>query len=134
MAIVHPKNGKTMWIKDDMTIRDLQRAFNEKFPFLRIEFYTEPHEPHQGSPATKQIPPDKKIGEVRLIHSEGDFRIDPKMKVAELEQLFQEKYGLYVQVFRRSGNLWLQTTATDDWTLEEQNEHGHQSVEESARE
>lgn len=123
-----------MWIKDDMTIRDLQRAFSERFPYLRIEFYTEPHEPHQGSPATKQIPPEKKIGEVRLIHTEGNFRIDPKMKVEELEKLFAEKYGLYVQVFRRSGNLWLQTTATDDWTLEEQNEHGRQSVEEAARE
>ncbi len=122
-----------MRIKDDMTIRDLQRAFNEKFPYLRLEFYTEPHEPGKGSPATKQIPPDKKIGEVRLIHTEGDFRIDPKMTVEALERLFAEKYGLYVQVFRRSGNLWLQTTATDDWTLEEQNERGRESVEEAAR-
>lgn len=123
-----------MWIKDDMTISDLQRAFNERFPYLRLEFYTEPHAPGKGSPATKQIPADKKIGDVRLIHTEGGFQIDPKMKVAALEKLFAEKYGLYVQVFRRSGSLWLQTTATDDWTLEEQNERGRESVEEAARE
>ncbi len=123
-----------MWIKDDMTISELQQAFSEKFPFLRIEFYSEPHEVGQGSPETKKIPADKKVGEVRLVHTEGDFRIDPKMKVADVETLFAEKYGLYVQVFRRSGQLWLQTTATDNWTLEEQNERGRASLEDLARE
>ena len=43
------------------------------------------------------------------------------MKVAELENAFAKSFGFAVQVFRKSGNVWLQTTATDDWTLEEQN-------------
>ncbi len=51
------------------------------------------------------------------------------MSVSELEQLFLTKYGLNAQVFRRSGNLWLQTSATDHWTLAEQNRKGGHSEE-----
>jgi hypothetical protein len=29
-------------------------------------------------------------------------------------------------VFRKSGNLWLETTMTDDWTLQQQNDHGYE--------
>ena len=37
---------------------------------------------------------------------------------------FKEIYDLNVQVFRRSGNIWLQTTATDHLSLSAQNEKG----------
>ncbi len=61
--------------------------------------------------------------------NEGDFRIDSKLPVGEFEQKFLAKYGLNVQVFRKSGNLWMQTTATDSWTLAEQNRKGGASEE-----
>ena len=44
------------------------------------------------------------------------------MKVAELENDFSGQFGLQVQVFRKSGEVWLQTTKTDNWTLIEQNQ------------
>jgi hypothetical protein len=46
------------------------------------------------------------------------------MTVSELEKSFTEIYGLYTQVFRKSGNIWLVTTITDNWTLNEQNQQG----------
>jgi hypothetical protein len=46
------------------------------------------------------------------------------MTVAELEQQFSDVYGLSVQIFRHSGKAWLETTVTDKWTLEKQNEQG----------
>jgi hypothetical protein len=39
-----------------------------------------------------------------------------------VENAFEEMYGLSVQVFRKSGNTWLQTTTSDSWTLNEQNQ------------
>jgi hypothetical protein len=50
--------------------------------------------------------------------------IAQKKSVAELENAFEEYFGLSVQVYRKSGKMWLQSTITDDWTLKEQNEHG----------
>lgn len=50
--------------------------------------------------------------------------ITPDMTVTDLEQSFNTIYGLGVQVFRKSGKIWLETTVTDGWTLEEQNRQG----------
>lgn len=44
--------------------------------------------------------------------------------VGEFEDMFFSKFGLCIQVFRKSGNVWLETNSTDDWTLEQQNEEG----------
>jgi hypothetical protein len=48
------------------------------------------------------------------------------MKVNELENIFQQKFSLSAQVFRKSGNLWLETTMTDNWSLLQQNNHGRE--------
>jgi hypothetical protein len=37
--------------------------------------------------------------------------------------LWQE-FGLCVQVFRKSGNHWIETSLTNSWTLEQQNREG----------
>ena len=46
------------------------------------------------------------------------------MTVIDLEKKFREVFGLGIQVFRKSGKAWLETTLTDNWTLEEQNRQG----------
>ena len=40
----------------------------------------------------------------------------------------KEKYSLNIQVFRKSADIWLQTSATDHWTLEKQNGKGQRST------
>jgi hypothetical protein len=40
--------------------------------------------------------------------------------VWQLEKQFEEGFGLHVQVFRKSGRTWLETSVTDDLTLVEQ--------------
>jgi len=113
-----------MIITDEKKLVDIQREFHEKFPFLKLEFYTQPHEAGAGSSNKVLLPALSKIGEVRKVHNSGDLGINGHLKVKSLEQLFHQQYGLNVQVFRRSGELWLQTTSTDDWTLSEQNQKG----------
>ena len=50
----------------------------------------------------------------------GDLLIEPTTTVKQLEQIFENEYSLHVQVFRKSGRTWLETSVTDDLTLEEQ--------------
>ncbi len=122
-----PKRS-VMYITDKKTLREIKGAFHEKFPFLKLEFYAKPHKPGEGSPKQEQLPDHLAIGEIRTIHNEGDFQVKPEMRVRDFEQQFYEKYGLSVQVFRKSGNLWLQTSKTDMWTLAEQNRKGGAST------
>ena len=109
-------------ITDDKTIEQVQSAFTEHFPYLKIEFYVAEHEAGEGSPDALRVDVEKTIGETRTRHNEGDLSIHGNQKVSTLEQAFHETFGLNVQVFRQSGGLWLQTTTTDEWTLSEQNE------------
>jgi hypothetical protein len=118
-----------MLIDNRKKIMDLQVEFHKKFPYLRLEFYTGSHKVGETSPAKTKLNGERLIDEVRTIHTEGDLFIREDMSVSDLEQLFLGKYGLNVQVFRRSGNLWLQTSATDHWTLAEQNRKGGHSEE-----
>ena len=50
----------------------------------------------------------------------GVIPIQPDLVVWELERIFEAEYGLHVQVFRKSGRTWLETSISDDLTLAEQ--------------
>lgn len=113
-------------INDQRKISAIQKEFNEMFPYLKIEFFDEPHK--VGAPSSKKIikHPIKTIGECRKSHTQGTIAITPDMTVADLERAFNDIYGLSVQVFRKSGKVWLETTVTDNWTLEKQNKEGEE--------
>jgi hypothetical protein len=104
-------------------ISEVQQEFNVLFPFLKLEFFRS--KGYQQGTATNQIVPhNRRIGDCQAAITDGTIEISENMKVRELERIFKELFRLNVQVFRRSGNLWLQTTMTDEWTLRNQNEHG----------
>lgn len=111
-------------IEDSRRIQDLQMEFNKVFPYLKIEFFTKSHKP--GGPSAKNliVNKNKTLGDCRKLHNSGSITITPEMAVVDLEQNFNQIYGLSVQVFRRSGEVWLETTVTDSWTLGEQNYQG----------
>ena len=117
-----------MVISDNKKLFDVKREFSTKFPYLKLEFYAKEHKEGEGSSDKLLIDGDLTIGAVRATHNEGDLSIDGHFKVGNFERMFFEKYGLNVQVFRKSGTIWLQTIKTDEWTLTEQNSRGKNSV------
>ncbi len=111
-------------IEDNVSTEDIKKKFSRVYPYLKLEFFTKKHAEGEGSGKDSLIKEDVKIAEIRTKHNEGDFIITPASTVTEVEQGFESKFGINVQVFRKSHNLWLETTATDNWTLKEQNETG----------
>lgn len=111
-------------IDDKRNIQSIQEEFNKAFPFLKIEFFSKPHKPGGASSKKNTEKPNQLLGELRGVHTMGDIIIDPDMTVNDLEQQFNSKFGLNIQVFRKSGKVWLETTVTDDWTLKSQNDQG----------
>lgn len=111
-------------LSNDSTIADVQKEFNTLFPFLKLGFFTKNHKPFEGNSKRSILAPDTKL---KLLKKEKiKVKIEPDMTVTELEQLFKSKFGLNVQVFRKSGRSWLETTVTDNWTLSKQNEEGEE--------
>ncbi len=105
-------------------IRDIQSEFNELFGFLKLEFFQ--NELYQKPFFTNHqfIPTHKTLHHIQGFFRDGYITVMPAMRVKELEKKFSDDFSLNVQVFRRSGNVWLQTTMTDNWTLQQQNDHG----------
>ncbi len=111
-------------INDHRKVFAIQEEFSKHYPFLKLEFFAKPHKP--GGESSKKIlkPGSKTIGECRTLHNSGTMTISPTMTVVDLEQRFADVYGLGVLIFRKSGNVWLETSVTDGWTLEDQNKQG----------
>jgi hypothetical protein len=105
------------------TVHDVQDAFSMEYPFLKLEFY----KPVNGSflPMKKHLPHSTSL-EAAGLKKGGEIEVYKEMTVEELEKCFQLLFGLNVQVSRKSGILWLETTMTDKWSLQKQNEHGRQ--------
>lgn len=111
-------------INDHRKIFALQQAFATAFPYLKLEFFAKPHQ-EKGRPSRKFVKhPSVTVGDCRTLHNTGNITITENMTVAELERRFADVYGLGVQLFRKSGTTWLETSVTSDWSLSEQNKAG----------
>jgi hypothetical protein len=103
-------------------ISNIQKEFNDYFPYLKLEFFKRLHKVHAGSPSQSIIKEDMLLKPVR--DSKSEIFLNEHMPVTALEQLFLDQFGIFAQVFRKPGNMWLETSRTDDWTLKRQNDEG----------
>ena len=109
---------KEININENDRLCDIQKAFNAHFPYLKIEFFAFETETEKiYSPKYLICENNKKLGEISSFHRKGKISIHGHQKVRTLEQHFSEFFGVDIQVFRKSGNEWLQTIVTDDWSL-----------------
>ncbi len=110
----------TLYIKKGSLVEDVQKLFAVHYPFLKIEFY-------KKQPALNLPLAAKAYNALKhpLIHftnlpDKTVIDIDENITVAELEDKF-DSLGLKAEIFRRSGNVWVETSLTDNWTLKQQN-------------
>lgn len=113
-------------INDGRKIADLQKEFNEVYPFLKIEFFTVAHNKNQLSSLKDMLPKERLLGSFRKNHNAGTMVLEASKTVFEIEEEFEKKFGLNVQVFRKSGSLWIETSLTDKWSLSLQNSEGYE--------
>lgn len=103
-------------ITKETSVSDVQEKFSEHYPALRLEFYKKK--------SADGINKEDALDETSHFKKEAKISIDKERSVADFEKEFWDTTGVAAQVFRQSGNIWLQTTRTDDWTLERQNSQG----------
>jgi hypothetical protein len=113
-----------IYISEEAVVGDIQKRFQEFYPYLKLAFYPNPHTRRECSPGKEMVSPDTPIDKIRMLHSFGWLDLSYYRIVAAIEHDFSYKYGLSVQILRKSGDLWLETTTTDSWTLEELNAAG----------
>lgn len=114
-------------LTNSKTVADVQQAFSESFPHLKIEFFTRPHDLKAASWSKYLIFDHSQTLEKIGMLKEGVLTLTDETITGEFEQLMSVRYGLFIQVFRKSMGSWLETTRTDIWTLGEQERKGTES-------
>ena len=101
-------------------IRQLNRLLALQFPFLKLEIYQQ---------KTKMQPPVKMseqatLADLNRFFLPGVLTINSHDTVADVERRFMADHKLQTQVLRKSGDVWLLTTHTDNLAIETQNNMG----------
>ena len=115
----------TIHIKPGGRVGDVQKQFAAYYPFLKVEFLKKSA---NGENKSKDIfaLPNEVFEALHHVKANVTISAGKEKTVAELENDFKDLFGVNAQVFRKSGNVWIETTLTDKWTLEKQNEEGEQ--------
>jgi len=112
-------------IDNGSLVGDIQRQFTARYPFLKIQF----HKKHSGyKHATKEehASPGELFRNLCSTNKNGTVDINNKRSIADVENDFKKEYGVDAEILRQSGTLWIETSLTDDWSLEKQNKEGEQ--------
>lgn len=110
-----------IYISEEAVIGDIQKRFREFYPYLQLVFYRNPHKKGECSPKEEMISSETPVDKIRMIHNFGWIDVSRYRLAAAVEHDFSHQFGLSVQILRKSDDLWLETTSTDNWTLEELN-------------
>ncbi|MDP2175596.1 MAG: hypothetical protein Q8K70_06755 [Bacteroidota bacterium] len=110
-------------VSPDLQVRDLKKQFHENFKFLKIECFKKSHGFEQSSHKKDIYSNDIKLSDIMNPKLSEEVVFDENTTVFEFENGFK-KFGLNVQVFRKSGTVYIETSLTDSWTLAQQNSEG----------
>ena len=111
-------------IDNETRIADFQNRFNEVYTYLKVDFFRKQHAEQELSAISDIIPPDELFSSINTFLEPGNIDISPQRTVAQVETEVFDKLGVAMQVSRKSDNVWIQTSRTDNRTLEKQNETG----------
>jgi hypothetical protein len=114
-----------LFIEKESKVEDVKNMFNKSYPFLKIELYKKPFNDIHTGIKKEQLVPGANLN--KFIHASGKTIIDisKNVTVSELENQFAD-IGLIAEVFRKSGNVWIESSLTDNWTLQQQNAEGEE--------
>lgn len=112
---------------DYTAIKEVKKQFSNSFPYLKLEFI--PISDRQGGIGFKEETSEENfLKESQGMHRELILTIDPAETVAAFKQNFKLKYGIPVQVFRKSGNGWVEIIQTDYLSIAILNDMGKLST------
>ncbi|MEP6464900.1 MAG: hypothetical protein ABJB05_01285 [Parafilimonas sp.] len=107
-----------LFIEKETLAEDVKRIFTTCYPFLKIELYKKQFADNN---ATVKKEPVTSLNKLIYTKDKTVIDISYNVTVAELENQFAV-IGLVAEVFRKSGNVWVETSLTDNWTLQQQDE------------
>ncbi|MEP6845392.1 MAG: hypothetical protein ABI861_05290 [Panacibacter sp.] len=114
---------RNMTIDPGSHVSDVQRNFTAHFPYLRLKFLKTASEKKSNSTDSTLADAGLTLT-AKIVDHNKKVLINETMTVAELTSAFNDYFGVQIEVLRKSGNVWLETNLTNNWTLQQQNKMG----------
>ena len=113
-----------LYLDKAVLVEEVKKMFTGFYPFLKIELYKKPV---TANAVIKKefLSPALTFDALVKRAATKTIDINNNITVAELEEQFAE-IGILIEVLRRSGNVWVGTSLTRNWTLQQQNEAGEE--------
>ncbi len=105
-----------MEIKQGMSYAELNNQFVQMYPFLKLRFF------QKLKNKLEEIPNDTPIKTKEVIVVDCSSNKSIEQLIAELQYYL----NIQVQIFRRSGKVYIETSRTSRWTLKRQNDEGEE--------
>jgi hypothetical protein len=113
-------------IKPNHSLNFIKSEFEKRYPFLKLEFFTEFSDQVEDACFRKILSSNDVAGHICGYYHES-FIITSKHTARDMEELFKENFCLEAQVFRKQKENWIETKRTDFLSLETLNEMGRLS-------
>lgn len=115
-----------LFIEDSTLVEDVKKIFTNYYPFLKIELYKKSYTSGKHLKIKKELLASASyLNKFTQAPGKAVIDIENRVTVSELENQFAA-IGLVAEIFRKSGNVWIETSLTDNWTLQQQNMEGEE--------
>lgn len=117
-------------INGNTQIAQIQEWFSDLFPYLKIELYNA-HNSAYSKTIKAAIPGNVKMGEISRNPTFGEWDINYRCSMGDVEQMFSRNFTVGVQVFRQIANNTYQPVVSKEISLGEQNNLGRKHSQKS---
>ena len=114
-------------INDKTVLKEIQKTFSNYYPFLLMKFYRKPHNKYEDSRKAEELDIEKTVGDVLKKQMAIKIEMLPTERVSNLENEFQNKIGIPIQILKLENGIWRQTSGLDNLTLKDLNILGRNS-------
>jgi len=116
-------------IEETSTIDKINESLHDKFPYLKLVFFNEDSSDAIPSAKNRITELYKPLSVLFKKMRNAHINVNGNLQVRTLEQKIYLLTGIQVQIFRRSGKVWLETLTTDSKTLSELSRMATESLE-----
>jgi hypothetical protein len=102
-------------MNESARFQDIQDEFSKRYPYLKMNFYK-----FNG----EKIAAEERMTAFYRTFEKNDVEIPPDKRLGRLIVELENVLLVKVRMMRKSGTLWIETSLTTDWTLEQQNREG----------
>jgi len=114
-------------LSSGLTIKEVNKNFQEVFPYLKLVFYNFDSMQGQTSLWDDSVDVNTTLGKIAGDFTASVIELEGSETVAEVEEKIQRQFGLFVKIYQNVNGVWQETSQSSHLELDKQNAIGVRS-------